>query len=198
MDEQKDTSQQSLLDFNLDAIVAERRKKSQKKWMIGGIAAIIIICVVVGVLLAKKTAAPSREVYRGISWGMTRQEVGQLESGRGNTVKNIGENDNTVTYTIKDLVDSENATNRCVYCFDGKGGTLSSFMIGTGDKGDYLWFTLGAVIKNLYGNGEVEQNTTGEPLYANAKWKNEYETVEGIFFYSSTNNEAYFTFTQTD
>ena len=138
------------------------------------------------------------ETYRGACWGMTKDEIEILETSRGNTLIDAKFDDNRVAYSIYDLLDSRSETNRCVYIFDGEGGTLSSFTIGSVDDGDDLFEIVVDELRKKYGEGEYGSTKGDGILYLNADWDNGFETIEGIFFGSSLRNEAYFTFTYND
>ncbi len=204
---------QDMLNANIDPTASDTQQgKTAKKnrmpiMVLVAIAAVALVILLVIILKGKMSDADKTvetytdkkvETYRGVCWGMTKEEIEELETNRGNTAIDAGLDGNTAAYTIHDLIPSGETTDRCVYTFDGEGETLSSFAIASLTDGENLFVSICRDLVEMYGEGEYDAATDSGVYYLTADWTNEHETIEGIAFSSSTNDEAYFTFTYRD
>lgn len=158
-----------------------------------------IVLMAITVMLLCACGKSKNEVYRGIFWGMTQEEVAEMERARGNTIVGDGNyTESKIVYTVKDLITSDNDFNRCSYIFEGENGTLSSFTISSLLNGEELTSYIEKDLTKMYGESEHEEISDNGETYGSFKWVTEHEIIEGITFSSSLFEEAYFTFTMIE
>lgn len=146
------------------------------------------------VMMVSLCACGGKKTYRDVRWGMTQAEIKKLEANRGNSI--ITESENEISYTIGDLP-TGNSNDVCIYYFDGKNGTLSSFVLGNAENGEDFFWALVPEIVDIYGDGTYDIQDDVLVVTATGKWSNEYETIEATLFRSSIRNTGMFVFTYT-
>jgi len=150
-------------------------------------------CQLTGSLLGE--SKKESEVFRGIAWGMTRDEVETVESAHGSRKSEVRKN--AVMYEVKDIIDSDYVM--ILYTFEGKDETLNEMLIAATPKdGDALYSKLSPEFDKLYGKGDNKTASQDGVQYKTCKWTSSDESVDAIAFKSLLMDEVYITITRLE
>lgn len=163
-------------------------KKSKKRNIIIIISLSVIALLTILAFILYNFNFMSSDVYRGTSWGMSKDQVLNLESTKNNIPTYIA--DSSIHFDITQDEFFSQTPVYVFYTFEGNNNTLSSILVLNSDK-KFSSIQLSDLLKKIQNKfGEPTYNSESSPLY---KWETASTEIELIYVdsTSTTDNSEY-------